>query len=245
VPKANGAPFSSSTVGYFGGAYLTSGFSNQIEKLVYATEVVSVLSSTIGTAVAAAAGFESSTAGYIAGGDTGSDVSTVTKVLFSNETNSNLGTGLSLSRRYCFGFSSSSNGYAMGGYSAPSVRNTGDKFNLSNDSRSTFTIPTVNYGAAPFANASFGYYAGGTVTGNVNTIRKMNFSDDSFTALTDTLSAAKVSAGAIQSTTAGYVSGGNVSQNVVDKILFSTDARTTLSATLPTGVDAPTGISAP
>lgn len=238
--------FSSSTAGYIAGGYLTSGVSSTIDKLIYATEVKSTLSNSLPQAQAATGTFHSSSAGYAAGGQTGSpNLTTVAKMLFSNETSSNLGTGLSLARRYCFGFYSSSDGYIMGGYSNSIVTN-GDKFNLSNDSRSTFTIPVAIYGGATFVSSTFGYYAGGQADPNIiSTIRKMNFSNDSFSTLSATLSSTAAVAGGTQSSVAGFVAGGSNHATVIDKITLSTDVRTTLSATLPTPIDGCKGFAQP
>ena len=78
-------------------------------------------------------------AGYVAGGTTGSDVTTVDKFLFTTDARSTLATGLSAARYGVAGFASAENGYAAGGYTGSNVA-TVDKFLFTTDARSTLEI---------------------------------------------------------------------------------------------------------
>jgi len=85
----------------------------------------------------AAAAVVSGVAGYAAGGESGSEVSTVDKFAFPSDSRSTLATGLSSSRKESTGFSDSLiAGYVAGGFGISTV-STVDKFAFPSDSRST------------------------------------------------------------------------------------------------------------
>ena len=67
------------------------------------------------TALSSKLKFVRPSAGYWAGGSTGSRVSTVDKLSFSDNSRSTLGTGLSSSIQALNAFASITNGYAVGG----------------------------------------------------------------------------------------------------------------------------------
>ena len=91
-------------------------------------------------------------AGYVAGGDTGSNVTTVDKFLFTTDARSTLATGLSAARRELAGFASRENGYVAGGYEGSYVT-TVDKFLFTTDARSTLAtgLSAARRQAAGFA----------------------------------------------------------------------------------------------
>ena len=91
-------------------------------------------------------------AGYVAGGYTGSTVTTVDKFLFTTDARSTLGTGLSAARQYVAGFASAENGYAAGGLAGSNVT-TVDKFLFTTDARSTLGtgLSSARSGVAGFA----------------------------------------------------------------------------------------------
>jgi len=88
--------------------------------------------------------FNSTTAGYVAGGFTSANVTTVDKFAFSDDSRTTLGTGLSTARRYGTGMESSDAGYACGGLSS-----VVDKFAFSDDSRTTLSTGISMTGEGP------------------------------------------------------------------------------------------------
>jgi hypothetical protein len=122
------------------------------------------------------------------------------------------------------------------------------KFPFATDTMSSafaYAAVTVNGGAA-MANSGTAYYFGGGYSGvwpgNLKTIYKILFSDDSISTLSATLSAERENMGAAaNSGTAGYWYGGNntgyTRQTAVDKITFATDAASTLGTGLSVAVN--------
>jgi len=123
------------------------------------------------------------------------------------------------------------------------------KFPFATDTVGTaFAYAAVSVtGGAAMANSGTAYYQGGGYSGvwpgNLKTIYKILFSDDSISTLSSTLSGERENMGAAaNSGTAGYWYGGNVStgyarQTTVDKITFATDAVSTLGTGLSVAVN--------
>lgn len=132
-------------------------------------------------------------------------------------------------------------GYFGGGYSG-SASNQIIKLLFSNDSTSTLsnTLSQGMYYGAGYANAGIaGYWAGGANSGGdaITTINKILFSNDSVSALETGLSTQQGNAASLaNSGTAGYVVGGTntpggTNYNTVNKLTFSNDTNSNISAT--------------
>jgi len=102
-------------------------------------------------------------------------------------------------------------------------------------------LPVANWLMAGFANSGVaGYVAGGNQGNKVSSIVKLVFSNLAVSTLSATLTGVReMPAGFANSGTAGYVAGGIDDQNVsvfcksnIDKITFSTDARSAVTATM-------------
>jgi hypothetical protein len=141
------------------------------------------------------------------------------------------------------------NGYFAGGYNNGGGSNNYyysfiDKLLFSNDSRTTLTATlSQSISDQSACNSSIaGYFAGGYNNNpsgpEYSFIDKLLFSDESRTTLTTTLSRIVETQSACNSTLAGYFAGGyiynngNIYYSFIDKLLFSNESRSTLSATL-------------
>jgi len=136
-------------------------------------------------------------------------------------------------------------GYFGGGYDGASF-SVIDKITFADDSKSTLsaTLTSARYGPAGMANSGVaGYFGGGNtvggLSGNQSGIDKITFPADTKSTLSGTLTTAvHYLASMANSGTAGYFAGGNGvatgNGNVsgIDKITFSADTKSTLSATL-------------
>jgi hypothetical protein len=182
--------------------------------------------------------------GYFAGGinNNGSSQSFIDKLLFSNESQSTLTTTLSRSVNRQSACNSTLAGYFAGG-SNSAFQNFIDKLLFSNESRTTLTATLSQsvYVQSACNSSLAGYFAGGYSGNNIylSVIDKLLFSNDSRSTLTATLSQSMYIQSACNSTSAGYFAGGcdyngnaYINQSFIDKLLFSDESRTTLTATL-------------
>jgi hypothetical protein len=95
------ASFSSSSAGYVAGGNtnFTTGRVTTVDKFAFSDDSRTTLGTGLATATAnGPAGIDSASAGYVAGGNTGSRVDTVNKFAFSDDSRTTLGTGLSSAR---------------------------------------------------------------------------------------------------------------------------------------------------
>ena len=221
------------------GGYITSRDPSTIHKMVYSTEVVSALSwsRTTGGNMGSALG-NAGVAGYLLN-NLDSE-----KVLFPSDTKAASAPTLSSSRDSSAGASNSGSfGYAMSGYSgsAGAGTTTVDKITYSNDTRSTLGtgLSVAKYGAAGLGNRAVAAYVSAGY-GNGTSTEKFNFSNDSRSSVGFSLAVSRgYATGISNSGTAGYIGGGFVDINtygsdVIEKIVFSNDTRSTLSARMPT-----------
>ena len=233
--------------GYFGGGNFGGSSGDKtstVNKLLFSTESWSTLAQGLSSGRGfLAAMANSGTAGYFAGGDTGSGaVTTVDKFSFPSDSQSTLASGLNEGTTFLAGMANSGTaGYFGGGV----ARNTLYKYTFSNDTKSSSSMPGRPDGAswvgqlAGMANSgTAGYFGGGfTHFANTDTVYKHNFSNDS-QSFTTTLGAARTAlAGMANSGTAGYFGGGSFDgtlQNTIYKFSFPSDSRSTLGSTLST-----------
>lgn len=135
-------------------------------------------------------------------------------------------------------------GYSIGGISSTTVGITGiDKIAFSNDAISALgaTLSTGRYYASNLSNSGVAGYigAGNSSSSTLASIEKLTFSSEARSNLSATYGTPRGdSHGAMSNSgTAGYAGGGvngsGTSVNSIDKILYSNDTTSTLSAVLP------------
>jgi hypothetical protein len=135
-------------------------------------------------------------------------------------------------------------GYSIGGYTSTTAGITGiDKIAFSNDAVSALaaTLSVGKYYASNLSNSGTAGYIGGgnTATAAVATIEKLAFSGETKSNVSATYGTPRGdSHGAMSNSgSAGYAGGGmnasGGSLNSIDKILYSNDTTSTLSAILP------------
>lgn len=135
-------------------------------------------------------------------------------------------------------------GYSIGGNSASTVGITGiDKIAFSNDAVSAIaaTLSSGRYYASNLSNSGVAGYIGGgnTSISAIASIEKLTFSSEARSNVSATYGTARGdSHGAMSNSgTAGYAGGGvngaGTPVNSIDKILYSNDTTSTLSAVLP------------
>lgn len=239
----------SGTAGYsMGGMNAAGTHTNSIRKLVFSDESSSTLSATYVAAVYGAVGFANSgTAGYFTGGRDNQSPQTLrnefTKITFSTDAGSTLSATASVPSVYASGFANSGTaGYYSGGQIAGFSYTTRiEKLTFSGETRSTLgaTLSSSRANSMGFANSgTAGYWAGGGAENGsaLTQVAKLTFSNDSLAAISATFSQGRFDgAGVAKSGTAGYVMGGNVTDSntkttQINKVLFSNDTITTLSA---------------
>lgn len=138
----------SSLAGYTSGGTNTGNTKQtSIDKILFTTDAISTLATTLATAKQDTAGVQSVVAGYIAGGDTGSYVNTIEKLTFSGtEARSAVTSTLSVSRAQFSGSSSYLAGFFHAGYNG-SYLNSTDKLTFSSEARTSVTS-TLSVSAA-------------------------------------------------------------------------------------------------
>ena len=180
---------------------------------------------------------------YFAGGYDGSNLSGIDKVDFSNDSKSTLSATLTSGRNGGAGFANSGTAayFAGGTISYPTFTDGIDKLAFSADTKSTLsaTLSTATQAPGGFANSgTAGYVAGGYDGAFLSRIDKIAFSADTKTTLAATLNVNRAYIqGCANSGTAGYWAGGasnngSTLRDIIDKVAFSSDTRTTLSAVL-------------
>jgi len=233
------ATFTINEAGYFAGGYNGSYYQSFIDKLLFSNESRSTLTSTLSQSIRLQAACNSSLAGYFAGGFTPSYQSFIDKLLFSNESRSTLATILSQSIDYPAACNSTLAGYFAGGWNN-NVQSFIDKLIFSNETRSTLTttLSQIIHSQSACNSTLSGYFAGGYNGSYQSFIDKLLFSNESRSTLTAILSQSIERLSACNSSLAGYFAGGGntccsqTSQSFIDKLLFSSESRTTLAATL-------------
>lgn len=231
---------------YFAAGYTGSTTASNIDKIAFSGDTKTTLSATLSTNRSSGAGCANSgTAAYMAGGIDGATFySDIDKIAFPGDTKTTLSATLT-SGRYGHGAFANSGtaAYFSGGYSG-SWLNGVDKIAFSNDTKSTLsaTLSPIRAYAQGLANSGVAGYTGPGYTGvgatYTNTIAKVLFSNDTIANLSATLTVDGTDVGAAaNSGTAGYWAGGATSNgstpvNSIDKLTFSGDTKSTLSATL-------------
>ena len=241
----------SGTAGYIMGGMNSAGtHTNSIRKLLFADESSSTIAATYVAAVYSAAGFANSgTAGYYTGGRDNQSPQTLRnefkKIAFSNDSGSTLSATAGTASVYASAFANSGTaGYYSGGQIAGYSYTTRiEKLTFSGETRSTLgaTLSSARAYSMGFANSgTAGYWAGGSAENGsaLTQTAKLTFSNDSLAAISATFSSGRMDgAGVAKSGTAGYCMGGlitdsNTKTTQINKLLFSNDTLSILSATV-------------
>jgi hypothetical protein len=238
------ATFNIYEAGYFAGGNNGS-YQSFIDKLLFSNESRSTLTATLSRSVINQSTCNSSLDGYFAGGYDGSNCySFIDKLLFSNDSRSTLAVILSQSVRAPSACNSTLAGYIAGGinYNNGNIfQSFIDKLLFSNELRTTLaTVLSRSVVSQSACNSTLaGYISGGWNNGTYYSfIDKLLFNDESRSTLAAVLSQSIERLFACNSTLAGYFAGGGntggcqTSQSFIDKLLFSSESRTTLAATL-------------
>lgn len=214
-----------------------------IQKLTYSGESISTLSNylTERQMYAGSAMYNSGTAGYWTGGYVTAQgyQNKVTKLTFSNDTTAlNSGVMPYSPFTHCSFANNGVAGYAAGGRDPAFT--TIAKMSFSNDTWSTLSavLTVATYDLIAVANSgTAGYITGGLASTTLDTIQKVLYSNDTISTLSTTLyEAVQYHFGSANKNTAGYLYGGiptaGGNTNSINKLTFSSDTRSVLSATL-------------
>jgi hypothetical protein len=245
VARARPGPGSSSVNVYLAGGQGLSDYYlavYSVDKFSYSTATSILTSSSIsrGGECGAATG---SVAMYTVGQSNpqGSYQNLIQKIAFATDVITTPSMVQSVARNYetCFSNSGFTKGYVTGG-TGSSTGTSIDAITMSTDSCAAISavLSDVRQQAQPYASSTYGYWAGGqNLSSNIATIDKLAFSNEARTASSASLPAARAWGAGIRSVNAGYSCGGQTTANVssIVKQLFSTDAVTTLAATLAAG----------
>lgn len=192
-----------------------------------------------------AAGVLNSNYGYFGGGDGPPYLVTVDRLDFSNETISSLDNGLTQARRRLAAVSNYNYGY-FGGGSTPSTVNTIDRIDFSTE---TIALPPVEnklqqsrHNLTAVSASDYGYFAGGGAGSAgppyVNTIDKIDFSNETTSAAANNLTQGRGGLAGSYNSNYGYFAGGFSPpyRTTVDKIDFSNETTSPSANNLPQGV---------
>jgi hypothetical protein len=227
--------------GYFAGGGNNNN-NSFIDKLLFSDDSRSTLAARLSQTVACQSACNSSLAGYFAGGTNGNFQSFIDKLLFNDESRSTLATTLSQSIWEQSACNSILAGYFAGGNHLRFI----DKLLFNGESRSTLAATlsqSINEQSA--CNSSLtGYFAGGNNGRNDQSfIDKLLFSNELRSTLAATLSQSVEDPSACNSILAGYFAGGyyyndgDIYYSFIDKLLFSDETRSTLTAVLSQSVE--------
>jgi hypothetical protein len=246
----------SGTAGYSSGGATDSNQVNTIQKLTFGTEQRTTIAATLiqPELIYHSGMANSGTAGYWSGGfrpNAAATFSTIQKITFSNESTSATSATLSTNTASHYSASmanSGTAGYISGGATSAANRQSNiDKLTFSNETRSilSFSYSPYRMYQASFANSgTAGYFIGGSFQNSqsdtiyVSGVFKVPFSNDTVSELgSGPFFMIREGSGFAKSGTAGYIAGGfDSSQGAqvsrIDKLAFSNDSKSTLSATV-------------
>jgi hypothetical protein len=240
---SNSITISGPVAAYFAGGYDGSNLSG-IDKILFSNDSKSTLSATLTSARSGGAGAANSgTAAYFAGGVLSWPTFTdgIDKIAFPADTKSTLSATLSTAVSSLGGFANSGTAaYFLGGYDGAFLSRI-DKIAFSADTKTTLaaTLSVTRAYIQGCANSgTAGYITSGYGGAYQNNINKLAFSNDTVSVPSATMTIDGTdSSAAANSGTAGYWAGGASSngsslRDIIDKVAFSNDTRTTISAVL-------------
>ena len=235
------APPAAGVAGYFGGGFnqATGTVLNGIDKITFPGDTLTTLSATLSAPNYTLAGMANSgVAGYFGGGnDFDGSVSLIDKITFSSDAKTTLAATISGGKSDLSGMANSGvAGYFGGGFF---LSNVIDKITFPGDTKSTLgaVLTEGRRALAAMANDGVAGYFGGGTSDTVGILEKLNFSTETLSVISAvTLSRARNQSAMADPNIAGYFGGGYTSPDPswggIDKITFSSDAKTTLAATL-------------
>lgn len=220
----------SDTHGYRAGG-TAPGASNVIDKWSFTVDGNATDVGDLTAAKQSLGSWDTPTHGYVMGGyPPPSYTNVIEKYAYASDGDATDVGDLTVYRYSMTGIFSPTTGYAVGGVSVPEgspfwkndiqkmpFASEGDAADISD------TLPEGRGDGAPNNTADHGYISGGTTPGAKNTIFKYSFAEGSnATDIGDLIQATQNSAGS-NSTTHGYVGGGQPSANIIQKFPFSVD----------------------
>jgi len=238
-----------SVAGYIAGGRNDAGTARAtVDKLLFSNETRSSLGTGLDSAVQQAGSFaNSSVAGYVVGGYSGTYLSRINKFTFPADTASTLSATLTVALRYNQGSFSNSGvaGYSVGGAGA-SYTDAIDRIAFPADTKTVLAAVLTdtsaeasgcsNYGAAGYVFG--GYNTAATVTSRID---KLSFPAETKSTLSATLTGASLAHQTFSNqNTSAYICGGFASNfstylTRIDKVAYSTDALSTGGSTLSIG----------
>lgn len=248
--------------GYFVGGYLGNdvtggpGVVNRIEGINFNSETSINPSATLATARSSAAGVNSTSKGYIGGGNTtaslaSDEIQSIEALSFRDESVLATSATLSVARRNFAGVNSSTTGYFAGGmqYSYGSgfvYQNAIDGIQFSTESQTgaVASISTARGNLAGVSSSTKGYFGAGTssTTNSTSIVDFMNFSNQTTGIISSVflaLARTRLASVSSTSTSKGYFAGGRSGSgkstsltSEIDGITFSTDTLINPSAAL-------------
>lgn len=221
--------------GYFAGG------SNLLNLFAFSTETVTNVGSLTPTRTAAA-GFNSATTGYLAGGISAGGSASISSIAFSNNSQSTISAVLSVARYNTTGVNSSTRGYAMTGQTSASQTTVTTAI----DGIQFDTEAAIDPGAAVSPARSYstgvnsstvGYVGGGrnSAGSKMSDIDGFTFTSETTYGVTATLTLMDGMSG-FNSSSTGYFAGGQTNSSslsaIIQKLDFTAETTSTLAATL-------------
>jgi len=235
-----------------GVAYLVNGYilggapvSTLIERLVFADESVSTISTAmLRAAYAGIGGINSATVGYDPLGYVGGQSTLVDKLTFATEAMASVTSGLSVARYYfrtCD--DAATKGYASGGWTGAATSTRTDRLTFSNENIASIASSLTTARYVPLGGVSSsvnGYIGGGNPTGgyagNVTTIDRIVFATEIDSQITSGFGAALSGGGSPQSKKSGYFCGGITTASgyvsSIYRLTFTTESTSLMGSTL-------------
>jgi len=224
------------TAGYFATGTPTGGTSgglSSVDKLAFTTDTSSVAISSGAFVRLQVTGFSNvGTAGYYTGGEAFSNFSNTGKITYSNDTFSDISKNISITNGRSAMMSNKGSAAYLGHGSANSAI---QKFTFSNETYSTIgNSGYASYHPAGLSNSgTAGYMVGGTPNQFGQNVRKVTFSNDTISNSSGSIYPRYTHSGSGIKGSSGFMAGGSADvngQSVIEKITFSTETWSALSA---------------
>lgn len=217
---------------------------DEIQKLIFNTEVFSTIEETLVTAQDGGCSAQNSSNGYLFGGSYLFYSNIIAKFILSSETASELGVVLATGRVWATGLSSPTVGYVLGGYGSGGRLDSVEKFTFSSETVGAVsaTLDDAKSWGNGVYHSTKGFYCGGyrESTGATNEIEEFTYSGESLSVSSETLSTTKFRQGAAQSHFRGYIYEG---YDTMDALDFNNDTCAATSTTVNTNQINSTGLS--
>ena len=248
----------SNNYGYF--AHGTTNLGNPgvvIHRLDFINDLtISLLDLPPGSASTDGGGLSSNSYGYFGGGNAPPSPSTainlITRFDFSTETTNIPNKNLANARSSIAAISSNSYGYFGGGNGDGSVSSAElsyvSRLDFSNEVVTNITpLPAARQDFSAGSNFLYGYFFGGQIPGipggpgfvpnNTSTIIRLDFSNDTMSAISPRLPNAKENHATVSANSYSYTGGGNIGPgtliSTITRFNFSTETASNISNTLP------------